>query len=133
MSIEYEISIGKYKNYGIEFDTDFDVKNVGAKNFSPLPNENNAFRSPSKSLRSIIRGFKIGVTKWIRKNTNNYHIWHRNYYEHIIHDLTSVAKSFSSHPYSHLLQYDNSIRHSKIHWRPIQPDDGLLVVAPLPA
>jgi hypothetical protein len=52
-----------------------DFGNVGAKNFSPLQHchnqqhTGNAFHSPSKTMGSIVRGFKIGVTKWIHKNT----------------------------------------------------------------
>jgi putative transposase len=45
---------------------------VGAKNLSPLmplP------RSPSKTIGSIVRSFKIGVTKWMRQNTGVYHVW----------------------------------------------------------
>ncbi|MFH1077119.1 MAG: transposase [Pseudomonadota bacterium] len=56
---------------------------VRAKNFSPLPQ----MRQPhgtSKTIGSIIRGFKIGVTKWIRKNNATHDVWQRNYYEHII-------------------------------------------------
>ena len=69
------------------------TKIVGAKNFSPLPmptpeptREQNItpFRSPSKTIGSIIRGFKIGVTKWFRQNTDIYVVWQRNFYEHII-------------------------------------------------
>lgn len=37
-----------------------------------------------KSIGSIIKGFKIGVTKWARANSNIEKVWHRNYYEHII-------------------------------------------------
>jgi putative transposase len=37
----------------------------------------------------MVRGFKIGVTKWFRKNTNIYTVWQRNYYEHIIRDEKS--------------------------------------------
>jgi len=59
---------------------------VGAKNFSPLPPGASAFRSPSKTVGSIVRGFKIGVTKWIRANTDIHEVWQRNYYEHIIRD-----------------------------------------------
>jgi REP element-mobilizing transposase RayT len=59
---------------------------VGAKNFSPLPVTHSAMRPPSKTIGSIIRGFKIGATKWFRGNTNIYTIWQRNYYEHIIRD-----------------------------------------------
>lgn len=49
----------------------------GANDYSPL-------RSPSKTIGSIVRGFKIGVTKWMRQNTDVLYIWQRNYYEHII-------------------------------------------------
>lgn len=60
---------------------------VGAKNFSPLQSEqSNAFKSPSRSIGSIIRGFKIGVTKWCNQNNHSYFQWQKNYYEHIIRD-----------------------------------------------
>lgn len=52
----------------------------GAKNVSPLP------RGTSRTIGSMVRGFKIGVTKWFRKNENKTNIWQRNYYEHIIRD-----------------------------------------------
>ena len=42
------------------------------------------FKSPSKTLGSIIRGFKIGVTKWFRQNSDVYTVWQRNFHEHII-------------------------------------------------
>jgi len=56
---------------------------VGAKNFSPLQSGQRP-RGTTKTIGSIIRGFKIGVTKWMRQNTEFYNIWQRNYYEHII-------------------------------------------------
>ena len=78
---------------------------VGAKNVSPEPNTGakglspicgmpraapasgtTAFRSPSKTVGSVVRGFKIGVTKWIRANTSIHDVWQRNYYEHIVRD-----------------------------------------------
>ncbi|MDR1346388.1 MAG: transposase [Bacteroidales bacterium] len=46
--------------------------NSRAKNFSPLP-------GTSRTIGSIIRGFKIGITKQL-----GFSIWQRNYYEHII-------------------------------------------------
>jgi len=52
---------------------------VGAENFPPLP----------RPLGQIIRGYKIGVTKWFQKNKNHpigQSIWQRNYWEHIIRD-----------------------------------------------
>jgi hypothetical protein len=62
-----------------------------AKNISPLHDGNNnlPFRSPSNTLGSIIRGFKIGVTKWMRQNTEIYDVWQRNYHEHIIRNQKS--------------------------------------------
>lgn len=51
--------------------------------YSPLP-DNPPLRSPSKTVGSIVRGFKIGVGEWFRKNTDMSAIWQRNYYEHII-------------------------------------------------
>jgi len=62
------------------------------------------------SIGSIIRGYKIGVTKWFRNNTiggvmavraENFQpfqplhprsIWQRNYYEHIIRDEKSYKR-----------------------------------------
>lgn len=40
----------------------------------------------------MVRGFKIGVTKWMRQNTDIYNVWHRNYYEHIIRDEQSYQR-----------------------------------------
>ncbi|MDD4456541.1 MAG: transposase [Syntrophotalea acetylenica] len=57
-------------------------KNVGAKNFSPLQGQRPC--GTSRTIGSIIRGFKIGVTKWIRENTSIQNVWQRNYYEHVI-------------------------------------------------
>ena len=69
-----------------------DVVNTMAKNISPL-------QSPSKTIGSIVRGYKIGVTKWFRTNVVGVQnvgvqnleplhepqpIWQRNYHEHII-------------------------------------------------
>lgn len=59
---------------------------------SSNPSEPNItrFRSPSQTIGSIVRGFKIGVTKWIHqiemvKNISPQpNVWQRNYYEHII-------------------------------------------------
>jgi len=57
----------------------------GVKNFSPL-------RSPSKTIDSIVRGYKIGVTKWFRSNGNMENISQRNYWEHIIRDEHSYQR-----------------------------------------
>jgi len=57
--------------------------NVGAKDFSPL-HGGNPSAGTSKTIGSAVRGFKIGVTKWMRANTDVHDVWQRNYYEHII-------------------------------------------------
>lgn len=56
-----------------------------AKDFSPL-------RGPSRTIGAIVRGYKIGVTKWFRQNTDIYDAWQRNYYEHIIRNEKSMEK-----------------------------------------
>ena len=70
------------------------ARSVGAKNISPLPHLKNTtdtpFHSPSKTIGSIVRGFKIGVTGWFRKNTDIYTVWQRNYFEHIIRSEKSL-------------------------------------------
>ena len=74
---------------------------VQAKNISPLP------RGTSKTIGSIIRGFKIGVTKWMRQNDIIYHVWQRNYYEHIIRnekDLHMIREYIVNNPLK--WQYD---------------------------
>ena len=51
--------------------------NTGVHNDAPLVL--NQFKSPSNTIGAIVRGFKIGVTKWMRKNTNIHTVWQRNY------------------------------------------------------
>jgi REP-associated tyrosine transposase len=69
---------------------------VGAKNFSPLPRKDAEVRtpnrSPSKTIGSIVRGFKIGVTKWFREGRGAEKVWQRNYYEHIVRDEEALSR-----------------------------------------
>jgi len=77
-------------------------------NFSPpqgLPENNissgQQFRSPSGTIGSMVRGFKIGVTKWFRRNTVIYTVWQRNYYENVVHsekNLTRIRKYIMENP-----------------------------------
>jgi len=70
------------------------TNNVGNKNFCSLPWQTKF----SKSLSSVIRGFKIGVTKYYREKTvrNNNHcslskkIWQKSFYDHIIRNEESL-------------------------------------------
>ena len=66
------------------------IETVGAKNVSPLPSQQRP--GTSKTIGSIICGFKIGPTKWIRANTDIRDVWQRNYYEHIIRDDASLNR-----------------------------------------
>jgi REP element-mobilizing transposase RayT len=67
---------------------------IGANVDSPL-------RSPSKTIGSVVRGFKIGVTKWMRQNTNIHAVWQRNYYDIIIRDqraYENITKYIQNNP-----------------------------------
>lgn len=68
------------------------VMGRGVLQYAPTENTNpddmvNApFKSPSKTIGAIIRGFKSATTKRINqlRNTPRLPVWQRNYYEHII-------------------------------------------------
>ena len=81
-------------------------KNVGVQNFESQQNvesQYNKFQNIiPRSLGSIVRGFKIGVTKWFRQNTDVYTVWQRNYYEHIIrndNELYRIRKYILKNPF----------------------------------
>ncbi len=57
-----------------------------AKNISPLQ------YGTSMTIGSVIRGFKIGATKWARANGASHDPWQRNYYEHIIRNEPELGK-----------------------------------------
>jgi len=81
---------------------------VGVQNFEPLlppspplpPAPPPPTSSPQnqfqhiipRSIGSIVRGYKIGVTKFFRDNTDIYHVWQRNYHEHIIRSEQSYLR-----------------------------------------
>jgi REP element-mobilizing transposase RayT len=58
---------------------------VGAKNFSPQ-------HGTSRTVGSVVRGFKIGVTGWLRANTDIHVVWQRNYWEHIVRDESELNR-----------------------------------------
>jgi putative transposase len=73
------------------------IELVVEKNVQPYDGKNNALYfgkstkyslavrcSPSKTIGSVIRGFKIGVTKWFHENTYIDTVWQTNYYDIII-------------------------------------------------
>ena len=71
---------------------------IRTNNYSPLHqqqkhhHQKTPFRSPSKTIGSVIRGFKIGVTKWFHQNTNIDNVWQRNYYDHIIRNDEEIIR-----------------------------------------
>lgn len=83
----------------------------GAKNLSPLPYDDGKEgrmeddpsrpKGTSKTVGSIVRGFKIGVRKWMRQHTNVHDVWQRNYYENIIRNeeaYTTISNYISTNP-----------------------------------
>ncbi len=75
---------------------------VGAQNFAPLPSpiatsplsqspRKNQFGPQSKNLASIIRGFKIGVTKNARRIRPDF-AWQSRYHDHIVRNHRSYAR-----------------------------------------
>jgi len=88
---------------------------VGAKNFSPLPPPSSTEhpRGTSKTIGSVIRGFKIGVTQWVRQNTDIYIVWQRNYYEHIIRNeraLNAIRQYIIENPRRWQMDRENEAR-----------------------
>jgi REP element-mobilizing transposase RayT len=68
---------------------------VGAKNFSPLQS------GTSRTIGSIVRGFKIGVTKWCRLNLKIKTVWQRGYHDHIVRndrDLARIREYIQNNP-----------------------------------
>ena len=67
---------------------------VGAENFLPLhANTEHQFQQPiPRSIASIVKGFKIGVTTWCRLNSSIVTVWQLNYYDHIIRNDASYRR-----------------------------------------
>ena|GEM_PF-93119 len=85
--------------------------NVGAKNFSPLRNApQQRSNSTSRTIGSIVRGFKIGVTKWMRQHTTVRDVWQRNYWEHIVrndHELNKIREYIINNPAQWAMDREN--------------------------
>jgi putative transposase len=62
-------------------------KDVWAKDVSPLRLVNRP-NGTSGTIGSIVRGFKIGVTKWFRQQNTIHTVWQRNFWEHVIRNET---------------------------------------------
>jgi REP element-mobilizing transposase RayT len=74
------------------------TENVGAKHFSPLQQISRKTQNgTARTIGSIVRGFKIGVTKEL-----GFSPWQRNYYERIIRDCNeykNAAEYIEQNPY----------------------------------
>lgn len=64
--------------------------NMQANNHSPQHSPGNRIRGTSKTIGSMVRGFKIGVTKWFQASGPGTIVWQRNYYDHVIRDDKSL-------------------------------------------
>ena len=65
---------------------------VETQNFASLhDNDPNKFGPQSKNLASVIRGFKIGVTKFARQNNIPF-AWQSRYYDRIIRDTAEMNR-----------------------------------------
>ena len=74
--------------HGIVIIDDF----VDAQNFAHPHDDNpNKFVPQSKNLASVIRGFKIGVTSFARKNNIQF-AWQSRYYDRIIRDSAEMNR-----------------------------------------
>ncbi len=85
--------------------------NVGAQYFVPTtPGLNQFQHTVSGSIGAIIRGFKIGVTKWWRENGYEGGLWQRNYYEHIIRNeksLNQIRQYIHDNPFNWSIDENN--------------------------
>lgn len=78
------------------------VLDVGANDHSPLRNPNRVVpypqiarwnpRGTSRTIGSMVRGFKIGVTRWAHENGHYDSVWQRNYHDHVIRSERSLDR-----------------------------------------
>ena len=87
-----------------------EIDKVGTQNFVFLQTQyKNKFGPQSKNLSSIIRGFKIGVTKYANSNNANFQ-WQSRFHDRIIRnekELYEIRKYISDNPAKwHLDKYN---------------------------
>jgi REP element-mobilizing transposase RayT len=99
---------------------------VRAKDFSPIlspilspaqspaePPIQSRPQGTSRTLGSVVRGFKVGVTKWVRDNTNVQEVWHRNYYEMIVRNAEAekkITQYIRMNPWRCVMDFGNGLR-----------------------
>jgi len=96
---------------------------TGANVYSPLPTDERAApmhrrivraRGTSRTVGAVVRGFKIGVTKWMRQNTDVPDVWQRDYYEHVIRSeqqLCRIRRYIEANPANWMLDHENPQGH----------------------
>lgn len=70
------------------------IRMGGAKNISPVQGEHGDGlpHGTSRTLGAVVRGFKVGVSKWFARHRPVENVWHRNYYEMIVRSEEAQAK-----------------------------------------
>jgi REP element-mobilizing transposase RayT len=91
----------------------------------PVQKSGRAFRSPSRTIGAMVRGFKSATTARINtlRGTPGAAVWQRNYYEQIIRDedsLNRVRAYVSANPARWLTDRDNQ---NPIHGTERRPND----------
>jgi putative transposase len=66
---------------------------VGAKNISLFQSQPKQQSCAIGTIGSIVRGFKIGLTKWARLRNYQNPVWQRNYYDHVIRDEADLNRT----------------------------------------
>lgn len=85
------------------------TQNVGTQNFAFLPEYQNKFGPQSKNLSSIIRGFKIGVTKYANNNNLEF-AWQSRFHDRIIrneNELNCIRQYIINNPLKWELDRNN--------------------------
>ena len=65
---------------------------VQSNDYSPLPANAPHPTGTARTIGSMVRGFKIGVTKWYRQRSVTSKIWQRNYWDHIIRNESELIR-----------------------------------------
>ena len=101
--------------HGIVWITD-ETENKG-EYYSPLrtqkPRTGKFPDGTSKTVGSIVRGFKTGITQWMRQNTDTDRPWQRGYHERIIRDenaLQSIRRYIVENPVRWQIKHDHGVR-----------------------
>ncbi len=68
------------------------IANIETQYLASLPKSKNKFGPQSKNLGSIVRGFKIGVTNFVRDNNLEF-AWQPRYHDRIIRDIAELERT----------------------------------------